>query len=78
MGVAGGRCDGRREIAAALDAATVPYEQCGDLARALAAAAGAAEPGDVVLLSPACASYDQFSSYERRGEEFGRLVQKLQ
>jgi UDP-N-acetylmuramoylalanine--D-glutamate ligase len=65
------------EIAAALEDAGVPYEHCGDLPRALAAAASAAEPGDVVLLSPACASYDQFSSYERRGEEFGRLVQKL-
>ena len=66
------------EIATALDGAGVPYEQCGDLSRALAAATSAAELGDVVLLSPACASYDQFSSYERRGEEFGRLVQKLQ
>jgi UDP-N-acetylmuramoylalanine--D-glutamate ligase len=56
----------------------VGYERSGDLPTALAAAARVAVGGDVVLLSPACASYDQFTSYEERGEEFGKLVQKLQ
>jgi UDP-N-acetylmuramoylalanine--D-glutamate ligase len=66
------------EIAPALEAAGVGYERSGDLPTALAAAARVAVGGDVVLLSPACASYDQFTSYEERGEEFGKLVQKLQ
>src|SRR5439155_13935003 len=46
------------ELARALDAAVVPYERSGDLATAVRAASDAAEPGAVVLLSPACASYD--------------------
>jgi UDP-N-acetylmuramoylalanine--D-glutamate ligase len=68
------------ELAEALDAAraALPYERTGDLAQAVAAAARVAEPGDVVLLSPACASYDQFENFERRGEEFRRLVQNLE
>jgi len=65
------------ELARALAAAAVPYEGSGDLATAVRAASAAAEPGEVVLLSPACASYDQFENFERRGEEFRCLVQNL-
>jgi UDP-N-acetylmuramoylalanine--D-glutamate ligase len=50
----------------------------GDLATAVSRAAAEASPGDVVLLSPACASFDQFENFERRGEEFRRLVQNLE
>jgi UDP-N-acetylmuramoylalanine--D-glutamate ligase len=53
---------------------TVPLRRCGDLETAVAAAAEAAAPGEVVLLSPACASYDQFRDYEERGERFRRLL----
>ena len=66
------------EIAAALSAHGVSFVVTGDLETAVGAAEAAAAPGDVVLLSPACASFDQFTSYEERGEEFGKLVQKLQ
>ncbi len=62
-------------IAAALAGAkNGPVHECGDLERALAAATAAARPGDVVLLSPACASFDQFADFEARGERFRELV----
>ncbi len=54
-----------------------PTEGCGTLAAAVARAAALAGPGDAVLLSPACASYDQFKSYEERGDVFRRLVEAL-
>ena len=64
-------------VATALAAAHVPYVRAGTLDVALSTAAEAASDGDVVLLSPACASFDQFERFEQRGEEFRRLVQKL-
>jgi UDP-N-acetylmuramoylalanine--D-glutamate ligase len=54
-----------------------PTQPCGTLAEAVRRAAGIASPGEVVLLSPACASYDQFRSYEERGDAFRRHVQEL-
>ena len=65
------------DLAAALEPAHVPYVLWITLEDAVDAAARAASPGDVVILSPACASFDQFRSFEHRGEEFRRLVQKL-
>ncbi len=65
------------ELAAALTDAGVPFVIAGDLESAVDAAAVAARPSDVVLLSPACASFDQFENFEARGDEFRRLVEEL-
>ena len=65
------------ELAADLGYAGVPFLLATTLERAVAEAASAARPGEIVLLSPACASYDQFRDFEHRGEEFRRLVENL-
>ena len=65
------------QLATALDAAGRSYSLDGDLAHAVEHAAADAEPGDVVLLSPAAASFDQFDDFEQRGDTFRRLVQEL-
>jgi UDP-N-acetylmuramoylalanine--D-glutamate ligase len=55
----------------------VPIVSCETLEKAVAAARKAARPGDVVLLSPACSSFDQFENYEHRGRVFKELVMDL-
>jgi UDP-N-acetylmuramoylalanine--D-glutamate ligase len=65
------------EIAEALAREGVRFRHSVDLEHAVADARAEAEPGDVVLLSPACASYDQFENFEERGERFRQLVEAL-
>ncbi|HEX5759405.1 MAG TPA: UDP-N-acetylmuramoyl-L-alanine--D-glutamate ligase [Thermoanaerobaculia bacterium] len=55
-------------------AGAAPAERTGTLERAVAAAAAAARPGEAVILSPACASFDQFRNFVHRGEVFQALV----
>ena len=52
-------------------------KNCGKLDDAVREAARDAEPGDTVLLSPACASFDQFRDFEERGDQFRELVGAL-
>jgi UDP-N-acetylmuramoylalanine--D-glutamate ligase len=65
------------ELAEALAPAGIPLRDAGDLERAVQMAHAAAAPGDVVLLSPASASYDQYRNFEERGDHFRRLVGAL-
>jgi len=55
----------------------IPAEHAGTMARAVEIAAERAQPGDTVLLAPACASFDQFENYEHRGRVFKQLVREL-
>lgn len=75
IGAAAGRIRGDLEPALA---GAVPMRDCGDLAGALRAAHAAAQPGDTILLAPACASFDQFTSFEHRGQVFKDLVRELE
>ncbi|HZP58187.1 MAG TPA: UDP-N-acetylmuramoyl-L-alanine--D-glutamate ligase [Dehalococcoidia bacterium] len=67
-----------RAVGVAADGAEAPAQaRAGTLAEAVARARGLAQPGDVVLLSPACTSFDAYRNFEERGEEFRRLVRAM-
>ncbi|HEY0316959.1 MAG TPA: UDP-N-acetylmuramoyl-L-alanine--D-glutamate ligase, partial [Solirubrobacterales bacterium] len=65
-----------RELAPVLEAG-VELHRCADLEDAVRRAAAAARAGEVVLLSPACASFDAFDDYEQRGDRFREIVERL-
>jgi UDP-N-acetylmuramoylalanine--D-glutamate ligase len=64
-------------MAVELELASVDHEVSGDLETAVRTAANNAKPGEVVLLAPACASYDQFHDFEERGDAFRRIVAEV-
>jgi UDP-N-acetylmuramoylalanine--D-glutamate ligase len=56
----------------------LPLIHAGTIAQAIKKASAKARPGDIVLLAPACSSFDQFQNYEERGRVFKQLVKDLQ
>ena len=64
-------------VAAAFAPTGIAVRDAGSMRDAVETAAGLAEPGDVVLLSPACASFDWYDSYAARGDDFAREVAQL-
>ncbi|MEM7487939.1 MAG: UDP-N-acetylmuramoyl-L-alanine--D-glutamate ligase [Pseudomonadota bacterium] len=68
---------GREAAAFAVALGPVEAEVCGDMATAVARASAEARPGETVLLAPAAASFDQYDSFERRGEDFTSQVERL-
>jgi len=66
------------QIGAVLQGTGVPLHSEGSLESAVQTAFAAAQPGDAVLLSPACASFDMFRNYAHRAEVFVSAVKKLE
>ncbi|GAC1356724.1 MAG: hypothetical protein NVSMB4_17210 [Acidimicrobiales bacterium] len=66
--------DAASDIAAAFDGAEVEVKMAGSMREAVLAAHALSRPGDVVLLSPGCASFDWYRDYTERGDDFSRIV----
>jgi UDP-N-acetylmuramoylalanine--D-glutamate ligase len=75
--LAGASAERLAEALAPAIADGVALHRCADLEQAVGQAAAAAQPGETVLLSPACASFDAFENFERRGERFREIVGAL-
>jgi len=73
----GEAADQLAEDLAAIHGAGIELRHCDGLTEAVRAAAADASPGEVVLLAPACASFDQYRDFEERGEHFRALVEEL-
>jgi UDP-N-acetylmuramoylalanine--D-glutamate ligase len=72
-----GEAAGKIEGAFRAEGATTPLVRVETLEEAVDAARNAAQEGDVVLLSPACTSYDAYENFEQRGEQFRVLVRQM-
>ncbi|SFR43623.1 UDP-N-acetylmuramoyl-L-alanine--D-glutamate ligase [Litoreibacter janthinus] len=68
---------GREAASFAMQLGDLPHEVCTDMATAVARAAADAQKGDTVLLAPAAASFDQYDSFEKRGDDFIAQVKSL-
>jgi UDP-N-acetylmuramoylalanine--D-glutamate ligase len=58
-------------------AGAVPLEECGTVGAAVAAGLAGAAAGDVVVLAPGCASFDQYRNFEERGDDFREAVRAI-
>lgn len=65
------------KLAAALDGCGAPLTRCASFDEAVRAACASAHDGDAVLLSPACASFDEFKNFAERGKRFAQLISEL-
>ena len=66
------------EKAPGYDAAALPIQEYEDFTQAVLAAHALAQPGDVVLMSPACASFDKFRNFMERGAAFKKIIYTLE